>query len=115
MRDDGRLCGVEAVIDKDLAAQLLARHVAATILVIATDVEHAMVGYGTPHERPIGRTTVAELRAYAAAGHFAGGSMGPKVEAAVRFVEAGGRRAAITSSELIGDAASGKAGTVIEQ
>jgi carbamate kinase len=115
VREEGRLRGVEAVIDKDLAAQLLARHVAATTLVIATDVEHAMAGYGTPDERPIGRTTVAQLRAYAAAGHFAGGSMGPKVEAAVRFIEAGGRRAAITSLALIGDAASGKAGTVIEQ
>jgi carbamate kinase len=115
VREEGRLRGVEAVIDKDLAAQLLARHVAATTLVIATDVEHAMAGYGTPDERPIGRTTVARMRAYAAAGHFAGGSMGPKVEAAVRFIEAGGRRAAITSLALIGDAASGKAGTVIEQ
>jgi carbamate kinase len=115
VREDGGYRGVEAVIDKDLAAQLLARHVGAAILVIATDVEYAMAGYGTPDERPIGRTTVARLREYAAEGHFAGGSMGPKVEAAVRFVEAGGRRAAITSLELIGDAAAGKAGTVIEQ
>ncbi|MCW2945967.1 MAG: carbamate kinase [Actinoallomurus sp.] len=115
VREEGGLRGVEAVIDKDLAAQLLARHVAATTLVIATDVEHAMAGYGTPGERPIGRTTVAQLRAYAAAGHFGGGSMGPKVEAAVRFVEAGGRRAAITSLALIGDAADGNAGTVIER
>jgi carbamate kinase len=115
VREDGGYRGVEAVIDKDLAAQLLARHVGAAILVIATDVEYAMAGYGTPDERPIGRTTVARLREYAAEGEFAGGSMGPKVEAAVRFVEAGGRRAAITSLELIGDAAAGKAGTVIEQ
>ncbi|MCW2858758.1 MAG: Carbamate kinase [Actinoallomurus sp.] len=115
VREDGGYRGVEAVIDKDLAAQLLARHVGAATLVIATDVEHAMAGYGTPDERPIGRTTVARLREYAAEGQFAGGSMGPKVEAAVRFVEAGGRRAAITSLELIGDAAAGKAGTVIEQ
>jgi carbamate kinase len=114
VHDDGGYRGVEAVIDKDLAAQLLARHVSATTLVIATNVDHAMTGYGTPGEHAIGRTTVAELRAYAAAGHFAGGSMGPKVEAAVRFVEAGGRRAAITSLERIGEAAAGKAGTVIE-
>jgi carbamate kinase len=114
VRENGGYRGVEAVVDKDLAAQLLARHVAATTLVIATNVEHAMVGYGTPAERPIGRTTVAELRGYAAEGHFAGGSMGPKVEAAVRFIEAGGRRAAITSLERIGEAAAGKAGTVIE-
>jgi carbamate kinase len=113
--EDGGYRGVEAVIDKDLAAQLLARHVGAATLVIATDVDHAMTGYGTPGERPIGRTTAARLREYAAEGHFAGGSMGPKVEAAVRFVEAGGERAAITSLTLIGDAAAGKAGTVIEQ
>jgi carbamate kinase len=114
VHEDGGFRGVEAVIDKDLAAQLLARHVDARTLVIATNVECAMVGYGTPDERPIGRTTAARLRAYAADGEFAGGSMGPKVEAAVRFVEAGGKRAAITSLELIGDAAGGKAGTVIE-
>jgi len=115
VREDDGLRGVEAVIDKDLAAQLLAHHVHARTLVIATNVECAMVGYGTSSERPIGRTTVARLRAYAADGEFAGGSMGPKVEAAVRFVEAGGERSAITSLELIGDAARGKAGTVIEQ
>lgn len=114
VREDGGFRGVEAVIDKDLAAQLLARHVGASTLVIATNVECAMVGYGTAGERPIGRTTVARLRAYAADGEFAGGSMGPKVEAAIRFVEAGGKRAAITSLEFIGDAADGKAGTVIE-
>lgn len=115
VREDGGYRGVEAVIDKDLAAQLLASHVGATTLVIATNVECAMAGYGTPDERPIGRTTVARMREYAAGGHFAGGSMGPKVEAAVRFVSSGGRRAAITSLELIGDAADGKAGTVIER
>jgi carbamate kinase len=114
VREDGGHRGVEAVVDKDLAAQLLARHVGARTLVIATNVEHAMAGYGTPDERPIGRATVAQMRAYAAEGHFAGGSMGPKVEAAMRFVSAGGERAAITSLELIGDAADGKAGTVIE-
>ncbi len=114
VRDEGRLRGVDAVIDKDLAAQMLARHVHAATLIIATDVDHVMTGYGTPDERPIGRTTVAELRALAAAGEFAGGSMGPKVEAAVRFIEAGGERAVITSLALIGDALSGKTGTYIE-
>ncbi|GAA4500723.1 carbamate kinase [Actinoallomurus oryzae] len=114
VRADGGFRGVEAVIDKDLAAQLLARHVSATTMVIATNVEYAMTGYGTPDERPIRRTTPARLRAYAAEGEFAGGSMGPKVEAVVRFVEEGGKRAAITSLERIGDAADGKAGTVIE-
>ncbi|HZE31559.1 MAG TPA: carbamate kinase, partial [Actinoallomurus sp.] len=114
VRADGGYHGIEAVVDKDLAAQLLARHVGAATLVIATNVECAMAGYGTPDEKPIGRTTAGRLQAYAAEGHFAGGSMGPKVEAIVRFVSAGGKRAAITSLELIGDAVDGKAGTVIE-
>ncbi|GAA0598535.1 carbamate kinase [Actinomadura livida] len=111
---DGTLRGVEAVVDKDLAAQLLARRLGAEILVIATDVEHAMTGFGTPDARPLHRTTVAELARLAAAGHFAGGSMGPKVEAVRRFVAAGGRRAAIASLERLGDAAHGASGTVVE-
>lgn len=111
---DGALRGVEAVIDKDLAAAVLARTIGATTLLIATNVEHAVVGFGTPDARPVGRTTVRELRVLAAAGHFASGSMGPKVEAALRFVEAGGRRAVITSLDRIGDAVSGKVGTVVE-
>ncbi|HEY8480096.1 MAG TPA: carbamate kinase [Spirillospora sp.] len=113
-RVDGTLRGVEAVVDKDLAAQLLARGLGATVLVIATDVEYAMVGYGTPQARPLHRTTVAELGELAAAGHFADGSMGPKVEAVRRFVAGGGRRAVIASLARIGDAAHGACGTVVE-
>ena len=116
VRDEkGLLHGVEAVIDKDLAAELLARTIAADVLVIATDVDNAILAYGTPDARPIGRVTAAEMRAYAAAGHFASGSMGPKVEAAVRFVEQGGMRSAITSLQRITDAVHGQAGTVIER
>ena len=115
VRENGALRGVEAVIDKDLAAALLARHIGAATLVIATDVDHVMTGYGTSHSRPIGRTTPAELRRLADAGEFASGSMGPKVEAALRFVANGGGRAAISSLDLIGDAAAGKAGTIIER
>ncbi|TDC71396.1 carbamate kinase [Actinomadura sp. GC306] len=114
VRAGGTLRGVEAVVDKDLAAELLARRLGADVLVIATDVEHAMTGYGTPDERPLHRTTAAELARLAAAGHFAGGSMGPKVEAVRRFVAAGGRRAAIASLARLGDAARGAAGTVVE-
>ncbi|MFA1548017.1 carbamate kinase [Actinomadura chokoriensis] len=114
VRVDGTLRGVEAVVDKDLAAQLLARRLGASVLVIATDVEGAMTGFGTPRARPLHRTTAAELAALAAAGHFAGGSMGPKVEAARRFVASGGRRAAIASLARLGDAARGEAGTVVE-
>ena len=97
------LRGVEAVIDKDLTAAILAREVGADTLVIATDVPNVMVDFGTPSARPLGRVTPAELRTHAAGGQFARGSMGPKVEAALRFVERGGRRAAITSLEHIAD------------
>ncbi|QXJ25618.1 carbamate kinase [Actinomadura graeca] len=106
--------GVEAVLDKDLTAALLATEVGADVLVIATDVPYAMVGFGTVRERPIERATPAELRAFAAAGQFTGGSMGPKVEAAVRFVEDGGRRAVITSLGRIADAVEKGGGTVVE-
>jgi carbamate kinase len=95
---DGTLRGVEAVIDKDLAAALLARRVGVDVLVIATDVDAAVVGYGTERARRLGRVSPEQLRALAAEGHFASGSMGPKVEAALRFVESGGWRSVITLS-----------------
>jgi carbamate kinase len=111
---DGSLRGVEAVIDKDLAAAILAPAVGADVLVIATDVDNAVLSYGTPDARPLERVTPAEMREYAAAGHFASGSMGPKVEAAVRFVEGGGTRSVITSLQRIREAVHGSAGTIIE-
>jgi carbamate kinase len=110
--DSGRL-GVEAVIDKDLTAALLARAVDADVLVIATDVDAVATGFGTPDTRNLGRVTAAQLRAYAAAEEFAGGSMAPKVEAACRFVEAGGGYAVITSLERIAQAVTAGAGTVV--
>ncbi|MEO3857353.1 carbamate kinase [Acrocarpospora sp. B8E8] len=112
---DGRLAGVEAVIDKDHAAAVLARAVRAGVLVIATDVPNAILGYGTADPRPIGVVSVAELREHQAAGHFASGSMGPKVEAALRFVEDGGQRAVITSLDHISDALSGNIGTTVTE
>ncbi|MBD3784868.1 MAG: hypothetical protein IE926_18280, partial [Micrococcales bacterium] len=111
---DGRLHGVEAVIDKDLTAALLARSLDADVLVIATDVDHAKVGFGTPAERDLGRVRLSELRDIAAAGEFASGSMGPKVEAVTRFVAAGGPRGVITSLTHITDAVDGSFGTVVE-
>jgi carbamate kinase len=113
-RDGGALRGVEAVIDKDLTAAILARELDADTLVIATDVPNVMVDFGTPSARPLGRVTAAELREHAAAGQFARGSMGPKVDAALRFLDAGGTRAVITSLEHIADAVAGDdAGTVL--
>lgn len=114
-RRNGRLTGVEAVLDKDLTGALLATAVDADNFVIATDVEHAAVGFGTPEERVIEGTTSSELRVLAAQGHFATGSMGPKVEAACRFVEAGGKRSAITSLDKVAEAVDGAAGTVVEE
>ncbi|HEX2072183.1 MAG TPA: carbamate kinase [Geodermatophilus sp.] len=108
------LQGVEAVIDKDLTAALLADSLGAQTLVIATDVPNVMVDFGTPTARPLRRVTAAELREHAAAGQFARGSMGPKVDAALRFVGGGGARAVITSLEHIADVVTGDdVGTVL--
>jgi carbamate kinase len=110
----GGVRGVEAVIDKDLTAAVLARSVMADVLVIATDVDNAVVGYGTPGAEAVHTVTLEQMRGLAAAGHFASGSMGPKVEAAMRFVESGGRRSVITALEHIEKAITGSYGTVIE-
>ena len=112
---DGHLRGVEAVIDKDLTAALLAATLDADVLVIATDVDHAAIDWGTPQQSELGRVTLAEMQAYAAAGQFASGSMGPKVDAATRFVIRGGPRSVITSLSHITDAVEGSFGTVIER
>jgi carbamate kinase len=105
--------GVEAVIDKDLTAALLAEQLGADRLVIATDVDAAVVGWETPQARPLGEVGVVELRKLAAEGHFASGSMGPKVEAACRFVERTDLPAVITSLHRIAEAVDGDAGTVV--
>jgi carbamate kinase len=99
----GALKGVEAVLDKDLTAALLARQVEADLLIIATDVPNAVLGWGTPQARAIGRISAVELRALAAEGYFASGSMGPKIEAACRFAEGGGV-SVVTSLEQIRNA-----------
>ncbi len=107
----GSLEGVEAVIDKDLASALLARELKADTLAILTEVEHAYTGYGTGDQRALGELDVDALRTLAAEGHFAPGSMGPKVEAAARFVEGGGVQAVITDPEHLEAALDGRAGT----
>jgi carbamate kinase len=110
---DGDCQGVEAVIDKDLTAALLAADVGAEILLIATDVDHVVAGFGTPDATEIGQVTVSEMRAFAEAGHFPSGSMGPKVEAALRFVERGGQRSVITSLDRLAAAVEDGYGTAI--
>jgi carbamate kinase len=93
----GRLQGVEAVIDKDLAAQLLASLVSACDLIMLTQVDAVALDFGTALQRQMGITVVDDLEAYQAQGQFPLGSMGPKVQAAIQFVRAGGERAIITS------------------
>ena len=110
---DGRLTGVEAVIDKDLAGQRLANEVGAATFLVLTDVEQVALNFGRPDQRNLDRITVDEARTYQNEGHFKAGSMGPKVEAAIRFVAAGGRRAVITSLHQAVQAIEGEAGTVI--
>jgi carbamate kinase len=107
--DSRTLVGVEAVIDKDLASQLLAREVGADLFVMATDVDGVYVGWGTPDQRRLERVTPGELREL----RFAAGSMGPKVEAAIRFVEATGNRAAIGGLHQIEAVVAGDAGTQV--
>jgi carbamate kinase len=103
------LGGVEAVIDKDFASELLAREIDADVFVMATDVDGVYDGWGTADERRLDRVTPDELRRR----DFAAGSMGPKVEAALRFVDATGRRAAIGSLNEIDEIIEGRAGTTV--
>ena len=105
------LGGVEAVIDKDLASELLAREVDADLFIMATDVDGVYDGWGTPDQRRLDRVTPYELRRR----DFAAGSMGPKVDAAARFVEATGRPAAIGSLGDIEEIVRGRAGTTVYQ
>jgi carbamate kinase len=114
-RADGSLSGVEAVIDKDLGAALLGVLVGADVLVVATDLPQAVLRYGTPEAEPLGRVTLSQMQAYAEEGHFASGSMGPKVDAVCRFVQGTDLPAVITSLDRIVDAVTdvGGTGTVV--
>ncbi|MGQ0803493.1 MAG: carbamate kinase [Actinomycetota bacterium] len=105
--------GVEAVVDKDLTSELLAEIIGARMLVIATDVEHVYLRYRDQSSEPLTNVTARQLRQYAAEGEFSAGSMGPKVEAAARFVEHGGECAVIASMDRLKDAVRGRAGTVV--
>jgi carbamate kinase len=107
------LRGVEAVIDKDLAAAVLGEAVAVDVLLIATDVAHVLLDYGTSAQRPLHRVPLRDLQAHADAGEFGAGSMAPKVEAALRFVRATGRPASICSLDQIVPALAGTAGTLV--
>jgi carbamate kinase len=112
-RNQGRLEGVEAVIDKDLAAWRLAVELDAGVLAFVTGVDCVSLHHGTPEQRPITEMSLAETEELDRAGHFPPGSMGPKVAAAGRFLRHGGRLAVITSAEHVLDAVEGRHGTRI--
>ena len=109
----GALSGVEAVIDKDRTAVLLARAVRATHLVILTEVEFVYEAFGTASQRPIAAATAAFVAELAGRGEFPPGSMGPKIEAALAFLEGGGEEVLITSLEALPRAMAGETGTRI--
>jgi carbamate kinase len=108
-----RLVGVEGVVDKDLASGLLARNLQAEKLIILTSVDRVAIGFGRPDAHWLDTLTPAQARDYLARGEFPAGSMGPKIEAGVEFVEHGGRECIITRAECVAQAIAGKAGTHI--
>ncbi len=113
-RDErGWLEGVDAVIDKDLASALLGNQVGADVLMILTGVDKVAVNFGTPEQKELDRLSVSEARRYLDAGEFPRGSMGPKIEAAIQFLNGGGREVIISSIENAVQALEGKTGTRI--
>jgi carbamate kinase len=112
---DGEMVGVEAVVDKDHTAAVLANLIGACSLLILTDVEAAYLDYGKPAQTEIQAMTVSQAEKWLSHGHFKEGSMGPKVESAVEFIRKGGKRAVITSMEKAVAALAGHAGTTITE
>jgi carbamate kinase len=110
---EGKLQGVAAVIDKDYASSLLATSIGAHLLLISTAVEQVALNFGKPDQRWIDRMTMAEAKQYMAEGHFAPGSMRPKIKACIWFLEKGGQEALITNPENIERALAGETGTRI--
>lgn len=113
VRRNGRLEGVDAVIDKDLAAAVMARDIGAELLVIFTDVDKVAINFGKPDEKDLEEVTLAEAKEYMNEGHFPPGSMGPKIQAAIGFLENGGREVVIGSIGRGFESVKGQAGTRI--
>ena len=110
----GELVGTAAVIDKDFASSLLAREINADLFLISTAVEKVALNFGKPDQKWLDKMTLAEAKQYLAEGiHFAKGSMAPKIQAIIWFLEAGGKQALITNPENIGRALKGETGTWI--
>jgi len=110
---NGDILGVEAVIDKDFGSSLLATMIGADLFVISTAVEKVAINFNKPDQKWLDKLTLAEAKEYAASGHFAKGSMLPKIEAIIKFLENGGEKALITNPENIGRALKGETGTWI--
>jgi carbamate kinase len=113
VRTDHGLEGVDAVIDKDLASAMLAGQLGAGLLIISTAVEQVVLNFGTPDAKGIDKMTVAQAEQYIAEGHFAPGSMLPKIQSALRFLKSGGKEVIITSPEFIKEAVTQGRGTHI--
>jgi carbamate kinase len=111
--EHGELHGIAAVVDKDFASRLLAVDLKVDLLVISTGVEKVCINFGKPDQKDVDRVTAAELRAYHAQGQFPAGSMGPKVEAALEFLKAGGKEVVITCPENLKNALDSGGGTHI--
>ncbi len=109
----GWLEGVDGVIDKDRTSAVLAREIEASVLVIVTGVDKVAVHFGTPQQKDLTKLTVAQAKEYLKNGEFPAGSMGPKIEAAIAFIESGGEKVIITSIEKTAAALAGKEGTTI--
>ncbi len=113
IRENDNLKGVDAVIDKDYATALLTHEIGAPLMIILTGVPHVSLDFGTPDERPLREATVAEMKRYLDAGQFPPGSMGPKIRAAIQFLEGGGQEVVITTPEILESAVLGHQGTHI--
>jgi len=113
VRENGLLRGVDAVIDKDRASLVLAMALGADMLVFSTDADHVYLNFKRPGQRALKLVSLREITGYYEAGEFPPGSMGPKVEAAIRFLKAGGKKAIITSLDNLAEAVIGDAGTHI--
>ncbi|UCD16923.1 MAG: carbamate kinase [Candidatus Zixiibacteriota bacterium] len=109
----GNYEGLDAVIDKDLASAVLARDIASEILIMLTSIDKVAVNFGKETERPLDRLTLAEAKKLYAEGHFPPGSMGPKITAAIQFIENGGKEVVVTSIQNAGRALDGNVGTRI--
>jgi carbamate kinase len=110
---EGNIRGIEAVIDKDLASSLLARSIGADLFMVSTAVERVAINFNKPDQRWLNRLTVTEAKRYYAEDQFDKGSMGPKIQALVEYLEAGGKQGLITDPPNIGRALAGKSGTLI--